>query len=57
MKAINFTMCLINLLLTVLMTGLFIVMKLFDDDLINDMKLLDTVKLSEFITYSIHIVM
>jgi len=57
MKAIDYTMGLVNPLLTILMNGLIVVIMLVAALLIKDMKFTDAAKLSEFFAYTMHIVM
>ena len=57
MKAIDYTMGLVNPLLTILMNGLIVVIMLVAAVLIKDMKFTDAAKLSEFFGYTMHIVM
>ena len=57
MKAIDYTMGLVNPLLTILMNGLIVVIMLVAASLIKDMKFTDAVRLSEFFAYTMHIVM
>ena len=57
MKAIDYTMGMVNPLLTILMNGLIVVIMLVAAALIKDMKFTDAVRLSEFFAYTMHIVM
>ena len=57
MKAIDYTMGLVNPLLTILMNGLIVVIMLVAAALIKDVKFTDAAKLSEFFGYTMHIVM
>ena len=57
MKAIDYTMGIVNPLLTILMNGLIVVIMLVAAALIKDMKFTDAAKLSEFFGYTMHIVM
>ena len=57
MKAIDYTMGIVNPLLTILMNGLIVVIMLVAAALIKDMRFTDAAKLAEFFTYTMHIVM